>query len=70
MRDPALILGAVLMRAVDAAHAEHGSREPVAARIIEHVLVGGAFRAAIRAVELQRPGLGDAGARASAPAGT
>ena len=62
MRDPALVLGAVLMRPVDAAHAQHGSRETVAAGVIEHVLVGGAFRTAIRAVKLQRPGLGDAGA--------
>ena len=28
VRDPALILGAELVRAVDAAHAEHGRRQP------------------------------------------
>ena len=55
MRDPALVLGAVLVRPVDAAHAEHGGRETEAAGVIEHVLVGGAFRTAVGAVELQRP---------------
>ena len=63
MRQPALILSAVLMRPVDAAHAENSGREPIAAGIVEYVLIGRAFRAAVGAVELQRAALGDAAAR-------
>src|SRR5690242_7830284 len=47
MREPALVLGAVLMRPVDAAHAEDGGRKSIAARVIEDVLVGRPLRAAI-----------------------
>src|SRR2546421_12897984 len=63
MRKPALILGAVLMRPVDAAHAEDRRLETITARVIEHILIGSALRAAIWAVKLQRPGLVDPGAR-------
>src|SRR5207237_8605849 len=53
--DPALVLGAHLPLPVDAAHPEYCRRDAETARIIEHVLVGGAFRAAIRRVEVERP---------------
>lgn len=59
MRYPPLILGSVLMRAVDAAHSEHSRTDGEAARIVEDILVGSALRAAIRAVEAERPHLVD-----------
>ena len=57
MRDPALVLGPVLVRAVDAAHPEDRRRDAVGVRPVEDVLVGGALRAAVRA----------SGTRAAAP---
>jgi hypothetical protein len=41
--DPSLVLGAHLMRAVDAAHPQHAGGHTEAARIVEHVLVGRAL---------------------------
>jgi hypothetical protein len=58
--DPALVLGAELALPVDAAHPEHHRAQAVAARVVVHVLVGRALRAAVRAVEVERPRLRDA----------
>ena len=60
MRDPALVLGSHLARAVDAAHAHHAGRHAEAARVVEHVLIGGALRAAVGRVEVERAVLADA----------
>ena len=54
---PPLVLGAVLVGAVDAALAEHDRVHAEAARVVAHVLVGRAFAAAVRAVEVDRLGL-------------
>ncbi len=54
MRDPALVFRPHLMRAVDAAHAHDRGQQVEAARIIEHVLVGGPFRASVGRVEIER----------------
>src|SRR5256885_1672612 len=55
MRDPALILGAALMGAIDAAHAEDECLETEASGVIHHVLVGRTLGAPVRAVEIERP---------------
>ncbi len=60
MRDPTLILVAVLVRSVDAAHPHDERSQSEAARVIEHVLIRGAFRAAVRAMKIQRSRLCDA----------
>ena len=60
MRQPALIFRPELMRAVNTAHAKHRDAKIVSVGIIEHVLIRGAFRTAIRAAKLQRPLLTDA----------
>src|ERR1700687_1682618 len=54
VRDPALILGAVLVSAVDTALAEDHCVHVEAARVVPDVLVGGAFAAHVRAVEVER----------------
>src|SRR5882672_12032426 len=54
MRDPALVLGSVLVRAVDAALAQDDGSHSKAAGVVAHVLVGGALAAAVRAVEVDR----------------
>ena len=61
MRHPALVLIAHLVRPVDAAHAEHHGRQSEGPRIVEHILIRRAFRAAVRTVEIQRSFLADAG---------
>ena len=63
MRHPALVLSAHLVQAVDAAHAEHHRGQAEGARVIEHILIGGALRAAVGAVKIERPLLADAGAQ-------
>src|SRR5215207_8690934 len=60
MRHPALVLGPHLARAIDAAHAHDCGRHAEAAGIVEDVLVGGALRAAIGRVEIERSILADA----------
>jgi len=60
--DPALVLGAELVRAVDAAHAEHRGGQPEAARVVEDVLLGARLRAAVRRAGLDGPLLVDAAA--------
>ena len=57
MRHPALVLGSVLMRAVDAALPKHHGVHVKTPRVVAHVLVGGPFAAAVRAVEVERLGL-------------
>ena len=52
MRDPALVLCAVLVRAVDAALPQHDSVHVEAARVVAHVLVGRALAAPVWAVEV------------------
>src|SRR5690606_35975287 len=47
--NPALVAVRLLVRPVDATHAKYHRGEAVATAIVEHVLVGGAFRAAVRA---------------------
>jgi hypothetical protein len=59
MRHPALVFGAVLVRTIDAAHPKHASRNAEGARIFQHVLIRRAFRATIRAAEIQRTVLGN-----------
>jgi hypothetical protein len=59
MGDPALVLGAELAGAVEAAHAEHDGGQTVHACVVEHVLVGGALGAAIGAEQLERTALVD-----------
>src|SRR4051812_38956246 len=51
--EPALILRAALVGSVDAAHAEDDCGKAEGAGIIEHVLVGRAFGAAVGAVEIE-----------------
>ena len=63
MGDPTLILCAMLVRSVNAAHAKHDARQAIAACVIQHVLIGCALRAAIRAVERQGAALVDSGSR-------
>ena len=63
MRNPALILITELPWTVDTAHAHDRGTKTKDPRIVAGILVGGAFRAAIGAVELQRPGLCNAAAR-------
>ena len=58
--DPALVLDAELARAVDAGLAEGDRAQAVDAGVVGHVLVGGALRAAVGRVEVQRLRLGDA----------
>src|SRR3954464_9344578 len=60
MCNPALILGPHLPFAIDAAHPKHCRGQPKAARIVEHILIRGTFRAAVRRVEIERPLLADA----------
>ena len=60
MGDPSLILGPHLAMPVDAAHPQHRGRHAVAARIIQHILVGRALGTAIGRVEVERPVLADA----------
>jgi hypothetical protein len=60
VRDPALILGAELVRTVNAAHSEDDRRQPEGARVVEDVLVRGALRTAIRAVKIDRARFADA----------
>ena len=60
VRDPALILGAELARAIDAAHPQHRRRDGVDPGVVQHVLVGGALRAAVGAVEVERQALVEA----------
>src|SRR5947209_7168675 len=60
MRDPALILRAHLMRAIDAAHAQHRRQQIEASGIIQNVLIRGALGAAVGRVEVERPMLVDA----------
>src|SRR4051794_27602013 len=60
MRHPALVLGPHLAWAIDAAHAHDRGRHAEAAGIVEDVLVGGALRAAIGRVEIERAILADA----------
>src|SRR3954466_3957475 len=54
MRDPALVLGAELTWSVDAAHPQHRRSQAEHARVVGHILIGGALRAAIRAVKVER----------------
>src|SRR5215213_10820586 len=56
MRQPALVLGAELARAVDATHAEDHRRQVIDAGVVAYVLVRRSLRAAVRGVEVQRPG--------------
>src|SRR4051794_38854053 len=63
MRDPPLVLGADLVRAINAAHAEHDCRNAIGASVVADVLVGGALGAPVRAVEIERSALGDAAER-------
>ena len=63
MGDPALVFGAELVRPVDAAHAKDDRRQAERARVVEHVLVGRALRAAVRAVEVERARLSRCRAR-------
>ena len=60
VRDPTLIFGAVLMRPINTAHAENRRVDPIAACIVQNILIGGALRAAIRTMEAERVGLVDA----------
>src|SRR5213075_1823477 len=60
VRDPSLILGAALVRAIDAAHAKYNRGEAKSARVVDYVLVSRAFRAAIGAVKIERAMLADA----------
>src|SRR5919204_1376376 len=55
MGNPALILVSVLVRTVDAAHAEDDGRQREAGGEVEDVLVSAALRAAVRRPEGQRP---------------
>ena len=59
--DPALVLNAELPRPVDARLPECDRLQAEDPGIVADVLVAGALGAAIRAVEVQRLGLGDAG---------
>ncbi len=54
MRDPALVLVAELSRAIDAAHAHDSGTQAVDARIVVHILIGGALGTSIGAVEIER----------------
>ncbi len=63
MGDPALVLRSHLPLAVDAAHPEHERRHAEAARVIEHILVGRALRAAVGRVEIERSALVDSAPR-------
>src|SRR3954469_13376354 len=65
MRHPTLVFAAILMRAVEAAHAQHSCLEPEYAGIVENILVGSAFGAAIGAVKRQRRVLSKTGRDAS-----
>jgi hypothetical protein len=60
MGDPALVLGAELARAVDAAHAQHRGRQAEGPGVVEHVLVGRALGAAVGGGEVESGGLVDA----------
>src|ERR1044072_4837214 len=60
MRDPALVFVAVLVRAVNAAHAKHERGQSIGASVVSHVLIGRAFRAAIRTMEIERAAFVDA----------
>jgi hypothetical protein len=57
--DPTLVLVALLVRAVDAAHAEHQGGQAEAPGVVEHVLVGASLGASVRAAELQGTSLAD-----------
>src|SRR4051794_28581869 len=53
MCDPALVFRPELMQPINATHPEHHSRQPECARVIEDVLISGAFRTAVWTVEIQ-----------------
>src|ERR671936_661549 len=54
MSEPALVLGAELTRAIDAAHAQHHGAQPEYTRVVPHILIGCSLGAAVRAVEIER----------------
>src|SRR4051812_3305086 len=55
--NPTLVLGPELVRAVNAAHPEHDRRYAEGPCVVEHILIGRTFGAAVGAVEVERPGL-------------
>src|SRR5258708_6750768 len=57
--DPALVVGGKLATSIDCRVAEDDRVQPVHSRVIEHVLIGSSFRAAIRRMETERRGLVD-----------
>src|SRR5690606_18665975 len=59
MRDPALIAARPLAGPVDAAHPKDDALDSEAVAVVEHVLVGGALRAAVRTDEIERAVLAD-----------
>jgi hypothetical protein len=58
--DPSLVLGAELVRSVDAAHTEHQGPQAEGAGVVEHILLGDSLRTTVRAVELEAAGFADA----------
>src|SRR5262245_36545374 len=54
---PPLVFGTELPGAIDARHAEHDRRQPVAACVVEYVLVGATLAAAVRTMEVERRAL-------------
>src|SRR5215217_276483 len=57
VRNPALIFGAHLARAVDAAHPKNAGRQTKAASVVDDILIRRPLRAAVRGVEIERPPL-------------
>src|SRR5690554_2478510 len=60
MRHPPLVFGAELVWAINTTHSEHDSLKVVGTGIIQHILVCGSFRTAVRAVEIEGLTLTDA----------
>src|SRR5689334_21292304 len=63
MRHPALVLRPHLVQAVNATHPKYDCRQTESTSVIEYVLIGCAFRTAIRAMKIQRALLVDPGSR-------
>src|SRR5688500_1718888 len=59
MRHPALIFIAVLMRPINTAHAKHQRGNSIRARVINDVLISGAFGTAVRTMKVERPVFSD-----------
>src|SRR5205085_7632062 len=53
MRYPSLVLRTELMWTVNAAHSEYARRPAERARVVQHILIGCALRAAVRSVEIE-----------------